>query len=225
MMTNIRSTVAACVAVATFAGAGSAKALLIDNTAATTGSISQFGAPDSATYGELFTTNGSDTLLNSFSLFLSSRFVGDDTLDLRGYIGTWTGSRVGSVLFSGATQTMNAAGTLQAFSYAPNLQLAANTQYVAFLSISEIDGQATNTFHTPFTFGGDNDASTNGFVFLNNGADESQWTTVDWATFFINGDMRMVANLSPRAQVPLPGTIALLGLGLVALGGLRRRAG
>ena len=54
----------------------SARAVTIDTTGSDTGTIVQFGAPDTATYGQTFTAPGS--VLNSFSLFLRNRFTGSD---------------------------------------------------------------------------------------------------------------------------------------------------
>src|SRR5262245_19597947 len=110
-------------------------ATAIDNSGVNNGALSPFGAPDSATYGQTFSVSGSDTFLDSFSMFLRDRDGGSGTLDLRGCIAGWDGTKATNVLFESGTHTMNAAGTLQEFAFDPNINLVSGSTYVAFLSI------------------------------------------------------------------------------------------
>lgn len=187
----------------------------IDTTGSSAGNIQPFGAPDTATYGQTFTVAPGDTSLTSFSLFLNNRVDGADTLDLRGYLATWDGSKAGTLLYTSSTQTMNAAGTLQQFTFAPNVAVTAGQQYVAFLSISGLPAQPNNTFQMPnagsVLAGGD-------FVFFNNGTDFGSLFTDDWSVFAT--DAWFVANFN---AVPEPASWALM-IGGFGLAGVSMRA-
>lgn len=192
-----------------------AGASVIDTTTTFDGTIAPFGAPNTATYGQTFTAAGSQLL--SFSLFLQQG-AGPNPLDLRVYIGTWTGSHVGEIVFASGTETMPLDADTWEFAYAPDIALTAGNDYVAFLSISDLPEQSASAFVMP----GAGDVIAGNFVFLNNGTDASQWTTTDWSSFD-GADVWFRAEFSDAA-VPEPLTLTLFGAGLVGVGMLRRRA-
>ncbi len=193
----------------------------IDNTGADTGTVNAFGFQNTATYGNTFTTGAGDTTINSFSMYLRNRWDGSGTLDLRGYIATWDGSKAGSILYSSATQTMNGAATLQEFAFAPNIAVNANTQYVAFLSVSELGAQAQSTFGMPI---GGNGIAGGAFVFLNNGTDFGALTSQNWSQGWVGQDDVWLKVDFGAGVVPEPAAWALMiaGFGLVGAG-MRRQ--
>jgi hypothetical protein len=200
-------------------GAGAA---VIDNTGSDTGDVFAFGAENTATYGQtLLGLAGPDLRLDSFSMFLRTRWEGSGTLDLRGYVAEWDGTRASSILFESATQTMNADGTAQEFAFSTGgLNLVAGGDYVLFLSIANLAAQGTSQFGMPIT----GDTLSGQFVFLNNGTDFGALVTDDWTLGWLGDDD--VALKASFSAIPLPATLPLLlaGLGIAGLGaGFRRK--
>lgn len=178
------------------------------------GDVFEFGAVNTATYGQLFNAGGS--ALNSFSLFLGDRFSGSGTLDFRGYIGTWDGTKVGSVLYTSDTQTHGDGGLVEYMFGTGGLGVNAGDTYVAFLSISELAAQAQSTFRMPNA----NDDIAGQFVFLNNGTDFGALTTDSWSSRA--SDVFFKADFG-AAAVPEPATWAFMIFGFGAVGASMRR--
>ena len=194
----------------------SAHAVIIDTTGSDAGTIVQFGAPDTATYGQTFTAPGS--VLNSFSLFLRNRFSGSGSLDLRGYVAGWNGLMGSSILYESSTRTMNAGGALQQFDFSPSLPLTTGSQYVAFLSISNLPDQPQSNFGMPRG----NDQIPGEFVFINNGTSPEQWTSMPWTQDFAGQDDVWFQAAFDLTPTPEPATLLLWGTAVAGFGLARR---
>ena len=189
----------------------------IDTTTIDAGTITSFGTSNTATYGQTFIPGAGDTNLSSFSMYLRNRAGGSGTLDLRGYIATWDGSKAGSILFESVTHTMNAAGTLQEFAFATDIAVAPGDTYVAFISTSNLAVQPDSRFGMPYA----GNLIPGQFVYMNNGTNFSALTSSNWENAG-NLDAWLKAEFNEVAT-PEPASMALIGLGLAALGMARRR--
>ena len=221
-MNNKNWKFAAYLTLAALGYAGHATAEVIDNTDIAF-QFERFGAPETATYGQTITV-GSDNILNSFSLFLFGR-EGGSPLNLRGYVGGWDGLKATEILYTSDVRTMGTEGefiTELAFNTGA-LSLVTGSKYVLFISVSDLGPQANSGYNMPGTFntyaGGD-------FVYHDSQLDFASLTRETWdCTECENSDVAFVATLSasPSGTVPEPGSLALLGLGLLGVGAARRK--
>jgi hypothetical protein len=205
---------------ALFGAAGSAHALVIDTSGSDVGGITPFGEPDTATYGQTFTADNVDVVLDGFSFWFDD-YLNPDTVDFRAYVMAWDGnSGTGPILFQSGDQTSTnngGAGGQEQFDFVTGgIALTGGQQYVAFLSVSELfDGsQGTSIWKNA-----GNAYAGGGFVFLNNGNDSSQWTSADWGTLGTS-DTWFRAEFAP---IPEPSALVLFPIGLAVLGVAMRR--
>ena len=99
--------------------------------------IFPFGEPDVATFGQVFTADASNTLMNGFTFHLRSESGG--SVDFRGFVAAWDGTKLTNpVLFESNQQSLPAnTNVFQSFSFdTAGLPLAPGAQYVAFISAS-----------------------------------------------------------------------------------------
>lgn len=110
------------------------------------------------------------------------------------------------------------AAQYQEFAFAPNVELTAGAQYVAFLSISDLPAQVSGTYTMPHSSLTDA-LPGGGFVFQNNGQSFGQLFGTVWSSFGSND----VAFKASFGAVPEPATWALMILGFGVVGGAMRR--
>jgi hypothetical protein len=192
---------------------------VIDTTLGWDGSsaVAPFGLPDTATYGQTITVPLTDTSLTSFSFEMNQ--PASDIF--KGYVFAWDGLKAsGSSLYTSPVMSTSGSGFQEITFNTGGLSLTPGGTYVLFASASEIPASTgTGTWGQPNI---SNPYSGGGFVFMNNGTDSSQWTTVNWVQNLlgIGGDLAFKASFSP---VPEPATLALASLGGLGMLLLRRK--
>ena len=190
-----------------------AAAVTISNTP-TGGNISPFGAPDTRTYGQVFTAPVTGTL-TSFTLFLNGG-VGA----LRGGVGTWNGTAAWGSGFGSPTNLYLSADVPSmmagAYTFAPNVAVTAGSLYVAYLTAFNVAGaNATTTMPLGTAASG-----LNYFVWNNNSDPVGNGS---WNYAFNTGNVQFSATF---AAIPEPQSWAMLiaGFGLVGASMRRRKA-
>lgn len=195
--------------------------------------IQSWGKDNTQTYGQTITTP-TDNILNSFSFWLgptSTNYTSptNPSLNFQAYVYQWDaslGHAVGPSLYTSGVMTYNATPSSPFAEYAFNtggLSLTSGDMYTLFLSTSGLTGTGRIQWEAAT---GDEYAGGN-FVFLNNGEDQSQWTSSEWASGMVS-DLHFSASFgNANNVVPEPRTWILLASGLVGLlfGPLRSRLG
>lgn len=146
--------------------------------------VSAFGCPNTTTYGETITVPAGATSLEKFSFEMVN--LNSGSMVLRGEVYAWDGSKAtGSALWEGKPRTISFSdGLFHKVTFKPGvLPVTAGQQYVLFASIDKDFEQCQGGYVLGWGFDNSDVYSGGGFVYQNNGGDESQWTLTPWNTF------------------------------------------
>jgi hypothetical protein len=142
-------------------------------------SVGSFGVGATATYGQTIKVWDGAAPMTGFAVEIGNCSA---AVTVRGSVYAWDGAKAtGSSLFTSAAQTRAAGAGYALVSFdTGSLSLPAG-EYVVFASTSADQAGAPNSSCLWGILGNDTTYPDGTFVYLNNGADTSAWTTSNWA--------------------------------------------
>jgi hypothetical protein len=176
---------ASAVAVA-FAAMGSSPAAAISTYSSWNGSseVTDFGCPDTTTYGTVITIPKGKTHLGKFHFSWIN--LNSGSMVVRGEVYAWDGTKAtGSALYESNPKTISFNdGLFHKVGFKATLvPVTPGQQYVIFASIDKDYEKCTNNYEMGWGYIGSDVYSGGGFVYQNNSGDENQWTATPWNTF------------------------------------------
>lgn len=195
--------------------AASAQASVTYTSTSTGDDLAPLGVPNTTTYGEVFSVppDGNSTL-DSFSFIIK----GDLSRAYAG-VAAWTGTGAGPDLYTSEYFTAFFDDFTEVTINTGGLGLTAGQQYVAYFSAYGMENSGTDNMEL-----GNASAVQVGAVWDNafgGSPNHDDWNQVQGDTTY-NFAGSMVFS-GADANVPEPGSVALLGLGFAGLAGVRRR--
>lgn len=185
-----------------------------------------FGKPNTATFGQTFSVNGSNTNLVDFSLYIDDD-LNPSPIQFRFFVMDWDLDSVsGSVLFESSTYTTTNNNGLNGFEEfvfdTDNLNLTSGNDYVAFVSASKDFGSIIS--NATGTLGATNNAYNNGhMVYINSGSDFDYLSSNTWNQN-ASLDLAFSANFASPVSEPASLLMLLGGLGFISLIASRKNA-
>ncbi len=187
---------------------------IIDTTPSWTGiPVSPFGSPDTETYGQTITVPLLDPVLLSWTFYMEQ----STSIHFQGEVYAWNGHMAtGPSLFESAVMTTTDPNASQAVTFdTGGLTLTPGGTYVLFASSSK-NVQSGGGGVWGYVPGGS--GYTGGaFYYLNNGTDDTQWTSNFWSTTGSRNDLAFNAEFDSPAAVPEPRARILLATVLCAV--------
>jgi len=181
--------------------------------------ISSFGAPNTATYGQLVTAPAGAAQITNFGFRVEGIPA---TAIFNGEMYAWDGEKAtGPALYESPFQQTTGTQLQDVTFETGGTPVVPGTQYVLFMSISKIFEGNVN-FASKFRAlpKAESEAiyPAGKFVFINNGTDEGKWTTQKWSS--IEEDLQFTARFISRQ--PLTVTKSGTGSGTVTsdIGGI-----
>jgi len=145
--------------------------------------VFEFGCPNTTTYGQVVTAPAHRKHIKNFTFTWHDFTTG--SMVVRGEVYAWNGSMAtGSAVAESAPQTVTS-GAPDWFTVNFKLKgsVTPGQQYVIFASIDKDFESCTGGYTVQWGLDPGDAYSGGGFVYLNSGGDESQWTTQPWSGF------------------------------------------
>ena len=160
--------------------------------------VTAFGCPNTTTYGQVITIPADKHFLNK--IVFSFINLNSGSMVLRGEVYAWDGAKAtGSALWEGSPRTVAFNdGVFHRFHFDTGvIAVTPGQQYVIFASIDKDFEQCQGDYILGWGLVTSGDVYPGGgFVYQNNGGDESQWTLTPWNTFG-GEDVAFRAELTP----------------------------
>lgn len=157
-----------------------------------------FGYPDTSTYGQVITVPAGKTTIDNFTFYLAAD-AGTGTLTVRGEVYGWDGTKATTKIFQSKAKSVDIDASDPAY-YPVKIKskhkaVTAGQQIVLFLTISK-DWEENPSGVAARWAENYADVLPGAYtVYINDGGDESQWTTASWSQI-PDWDFAMKANLS-----------------------------
>jgi hypothetical protein len=164
-----------------------------------TSQVIDFGCPNTTTYGQTITIPANRHFMNKI-VFSWINFTSGGSMVVRGEVYAWDGEKAtGSALWESNPRTISYGdSSFHRIHFDTGvLAVTPGQQYVVFASIDKDFEQCTNDYELGWGLVTSGDVYPGGgFVYQNNGGDESQWTTTPWNTFG-GEDLAFTVKLTP----------------------------